>query len=79
MAWQPHQKVIQAVAKQIKSNLSNRLKMAPSIPGKKSGKFSNPKTDSRSLKRKRIVDDHERLEKEIKELVRLEPLFIGNK
>lgn len=44
--------------------------MSPPISQKKSGKVAKTKSDPRSLKRKRIVDDHERLQKEIKELVR---------
>lgn len=47
-----------------------KVKMAPPNARKTAGKFAKPKNDARSLKRKRIVDDHERLEKEIKELVR---------
>lgn len=46
------------------------VKMAPPNARKTAGKFAKPKNDARSLKRKRVVDDHERLEKEIKELVR---------
>ncbi|KFY68072.1 hypothetical protein V497_00012 [Pseudogymnoascus sp. VKM F-4516 (FW-969)] len=42
--------------------------MAPPNGRKAAGKFAKPKNDARSLKRKRVVDDHERLEKEIKEL-----------
>lgn len=46
-----------------------KVKMAPPNGRKAAGKFAKPKNDARSLKRKRVVDDHERLEKEIKELV----------
>lgn len=46
-----------------------KVKMAPPNARKTAGKFAKPKNDARSLKRKRVVDDHERLEKEIKELV----------
>ncbi|KFY37541.1 hypothetical protein V494_04706 [Pseudogymnoascus sp. VKM F-4513 (FW-928)] len=42
--------------------------MAPPNGRKTAGKFAKPKSDARSLKRKRVVDDHERLDKEIKEL-----------
>lgn len=43
--------------------------MAPPMSGKKGPKVVKPKTDPRTLKKKAIADDHERLEKEIAALV----------
>ena len=47
--------------------------MAPPMSGKKGPKVVKPKTDPRTLKKKAITDDHERLEKEIAVLVSLTP------
>ena len=43
--------------------------MSSSAVGRKSKQQGKPKTNARSLKRKRDVDDHERLEKSVADLV----------
>ena len=47
--------------------------MAPPMSVKKGPKVIKAKTDPRTLKKKAITDDHDRLEKEIAALVRLRP------
>lgn len=70
LAPNPIEKIIRGCTenRNIASGIA-KVKMAPPNARKTAGKFAKPKNDARSLKRKRIVDDHERLEKEIKELV----------
>lgn len=43
--------------------------MAPPVPVKKSGLKGKVKPDIRSLKRKRITEDHEKLQRNVQELV----------
>jgi hypothetical protein len=43
--------------------------MAPPVSGKRSGSTVKPKPNARSLKRKKAVEDIEKLQKDVQELV----------
>lgn len=45
------------------------LRMAPPIPVKKSGPKGKGKPEVRPLKRKRVTEDHEKLQRNVEELV----------